>query len=557
MSNGHENALAPNAHRLLWAGFFAILAAGIGFGVRGGILFNWKDEFGFSDTELGNIGGAGLTGFCVGIFIGGLIVDRIGYGKLVIAAFLFHILSAVVTFAASEGQSQAVAYNYLYWGMFIFAIANGTLEAVANPLVATLFPHKRTHYLNLLHASWPAGLVVGGAIGWFLGDGLGWHWKMQLALFLVPTVFYGLMFLGQKMPKSVAAEQGLSLGEMFRDVGLLGGLVACALVALFIKDAVGPMLKLVTGVELFGQMGFWWVALAIAGALWALIGVVTKGSLGHALLFVLFFAHALVGSVELGTDTWMQNAMGNLLTPTEGKILFVFTSAIMFILRFFADWIESRLKISPVGILLICAVLASAGLFLTSRIETFLGAMFALAVYAVGKTFFWPTMLAVVGDRFPRTGAVAMSLIGGIGMMAGGLIGAAGLGYAKDRFTAEHLKQTAPDVFATYAVQNESDFKSFLYFDSVQVVDGKRLGQIQDKLDKIRKTRASNKEDIRGAIDDLDQDERLVKKSSEAGDREMLRIDAYIPAALAVIFAGIFVYFMTIGGYRPVRISGD
>ena len=49
----------------------------------------------------------------------------------------------------------------LYWGMFIFAFANGTLEAVANPLVATLFPNNRTHYLNILHASWPAGLVIG------------------------------------------------------------------------------------------------------------------------------------------------------------------------------------------------------------------------------------------------------------------------------------------------------------------------------------------------------------------------------------------------------------
>ena len=67
-------AIAPNAMRLLWAGFFAILAAGIGFGIRGGILDNWGTQYGFSNEELGKIGGAGMTGFCFGIIFGGLIV---------------------------------------------------------------------------------------------------------------------------------------------------------------------------------------------------------------------------------------------------------------------------------------------------------------------------------------------------------------------------------------------------------------------------------------------------------------------------------------------------
>src|SRR4029453_5702194 len=96
--------IAPNAKRLLWAGFLAILAAGIGFGIRGGILANWAAEFGFTGAQLGAIGGAGFTGFCFGIIIGGVVVDKIGYGKLIVAAFLFHLLSALVTFGAISGQ---------------------------------------------------------------------------------------------------------------------------------------------------------------------------------------------------------------------------------------------------------------------------------------------------------------------------------------------------------------------------------------------------------------------------------------------------------------------
>src|SRR3954471_8959861 len=103
MSAATSEGIAPNAKRLLWAGFMAILAAGVGFAIRGGILANWAADFGFTGAQLGAIGGAGFTGFCFGIIIGGVVVDKIGYGKLVIAAFAFHAISAFVTFAANKG----------------------------------------------------------------------------------------------------------------------------------------------------------------------------------------------------------------------------------------------------------------------------------------------------------------------------------------------------------------------------------------------------------------------------------------------------------------------
>ena len=96
--------IAPNAKRLLIAGFMAIFAAGVGMGIRNGILDNWGREFGFTAGQLGDIVGAAFLGFCPGIILGGVICDRIGYGKLVIAAFALHAISAFVTFAASGGQ---------------------------------------------------------------------------------------------------------------------------------------------------------------------------------------------------------------------------------------------------------------------------------------------------------------------------------------------------------------------------------------------------------------------------------------------------------------------
>ena len=532
-----NEAIAPNAKRLLIAGFMAILAAGVGFGIRGGILANWGADFGFTGQQLGAINGAGFTGFCFGIIIGGVICDKIGYGKLVIAAFGLHVLSALITFAAAPGQAQMVAYRFLYWGTFIFAVANGTLEAVANPLVATLFPNNRTHYLNILHASWPAGLIGGGVIGWVLGEGLKWHWKAQLALFLVPTAFYGLLFLGQHMPKSEASQKGLSLGEMFKDVGILGSLIACFLLALFFSGALG----LPTA-----------AAYAISGVLLIAVAIITRFSIGAWLLFVLFIAHALIGSVELGTDGWIQNITGNILTPAQGKILFVFTSALMFSLRFCADFIEKKIGLSPVGILLTCSIIACIGLNLVSGIATFAGALVALAVYALGKTFFWPTMLAVVSDRFPRTGAIAISIMGGIGMMSAGLIGSPGLGYAKDRFAGTELQNANPAAFASFKAENPS---KFLFFKEAQGLDGKKLGEVQHNLAVAREGMAkSGMDDPKAAVAKLTPEERAVQEASIKGDRETLKADSFIPATMAVIYLLILLYFKAIGGYKPVHI---
>lgn len=549
-----------NEKRLLFAGFMAILAAGVGFAVRGAIFGNWAAEFGFTGSELGAIGGAGFTGFCFGIVIGGMLADKFGYGKLVFLAFALHVLSAFVTFAAGgapAGSSEATiaaakssGYNFLFWGMFIFAYANGTLEAVANPLVATLFPKNRTHYLNILHASWPAGLVLGGMVGWIFGGTLGW--KAQLGTYLAPTLLYGILFMGQKMPKSEASEKGLSLGEMFKDVGMLGGLVACFLLAQFFIGVFGNILgefikpdpaspdKITHIANILGYgLG---IVLLVA------VGAITKFSVGSALLFVLFCAHALVGAVELGTDGWIQNITGNILTPHQGNILFIWTSLVMFSLRFCANFIEKKLGLSPVGILVVSAILACIGLNLSSGVTSFGLAILALGVYALGKTFFWPTMLAVASDRFPKTGAIAISMMGGIGMMSAGLIGSPGLGYAKDRFSSEELARVNQGAYESVKAK---EGKAFLFFDKATGFDGTKFDEVSGRLKKARETSP----DTEAAMAKLSSSDRAIIEAGITGDRRTLRADSFIPAIMATIYLLILLYFKAIGGYKPLTIE--
>jgi hypothetical protein len=230
----------------------------------------------------------------------------------------------------------------------------------------------------------------------------------------------------------------------------------------------------------------------------------------------------------------------------------------MFLLRFCADFIEKKIGLSPVGILLTCAVLACAGLLLTSRIETFLGALFALTVYGVGKTFFWPTMLAVASDRFPRTGAVAISIMGGIGMMSAGLLGAPGLGYGKDRFAGEALKSSNPAAFAEYKAEKESNFPLPMAVEPAIGLDGKKLDAVQKKLQDARKElAAAGNTDPQAALAELPPTERAVFEASIAGDRKTLLADAVIPAAMAVIYLLLLIYFKSIGGYKPIKLEEE
>jgi hypothetical protein len=266
------------------------------------------------------------------------------------------------------------------------------------------------------------------------------------------------------------------------------------------------------------------------------VSVMTKFSIGSFLLFTLFVTHALVGAVELGTDGWIQNITGNLFTSAEGKYLFMWTSALMFSLRFCANFIEKRLGISPVGILVICATLACVGLNLASNITSIGVAFLALAVYAVGKTFFWPTMLAVASDRFPRTGAIAISIMGGIGMLSAGMIGSPGLGYAKDRFSTEALSQSNPAALEAYKAEKPS---KFLFFSEVAALDGTKLAEAQ-----------------KVAADQRTPEQKAVAEASIAGDRKTLKADSFIPATMAVIYLLLMLYFKTIGGYKVVHLAG-
>jgi MFS family permease len=494
----------------------AILAAGVGYSVRGGILGQWAEQFGFTMTELGAITGGGLTGFGIVIILSSLVADKIGYGKLMLSAFGLHFISAVITLlapAAFAAGGKGAAFNCLFWGMFIFAIGNGLCEAVVNPLTATLYPKNKAHFLNILHAGWPAGLVLGGLASAFMAaktDATGAvvahavDWKIQMSLFLIPVVIYGVMLLGQRFPKSEAASAGVTLGEMI-------------------------------------------------------------GTVFAPLMLVLLVIHALVGYVELGTDSWISKITGSIMaSPAAGLKLFVYTSLLMFALRFVAGPIVHR--ISPLGLLFVSAILGAIGLTLLGSATTVVACVVAATIYACGKTFLWPTMLAVASERFPKGGAVAIGMLGGVGMLSAGLLGGPAIGFKQDYHASANLKSTAPEAYDRYKAANENSFFGF----KTVGLDGAKVGVLEDggkelaragallakenKTDENHAKLAAWWETTRG---NAEQDKTPIQKAGVFGGQMALKLTAYIPMAMAVLYLLLILYFKATGGYKALHVSED
>src|SRR5207253_2827627 len=194
------------------------------------------------------------------------------------------------------------------------------------------------------------------------------------------------------------------------------------------------------------------------------------------ILLFLLFLHALVGYVELGTDSWITNITGTILENKQyGLMLFIWTSGLMFVLRFFAGPIVH--KISPLGLLFVSAVLACCGLLLLGHSNAALLCIVAATVYGFGKTFFWPTMLGVVSERFPRGGALTLGAMGGVGMLSAGLLGGPGIGYKQDYFATQEIQRLSPDAYARY---KSDDTKSFLFFPAVAGLDGSKVAVLAD-----------------------------------------------------------------------------
>lgn len=392
--------------KLFWGSCVALISTSLAFAVIGAVALALKRDFVLTNTEVGWVIGANLWGFTITQAIFAPLCDRLGFRFLLRVAFAGHLLgTALMVFAGVLGGGYAM----LFAGALTIGMANGTVEAACNPLVATLYPEKKSVKLNQFHVWFPGGIVIGGVAA-FLMDQIGiGFWQLKLSLIAIPTLIYGALMLTKHFPATENVQAGVSTGEMF------------------------------------------------------------KATFATPLMWLMLFAFAITASTELGPNRWVPAVLESGFEGFVGigVLILAYINGIMALLRYNSEATVGRF--SPTLILLAGSVIAALGLFWLSYAQTTVTIFLAATLFAVGVAYFWPTMLGFIAERIPRSGALGLGLMGGLGMAVVGLVATPLMGgitdeYAHEQITSENVEQTvatfeeAAETYPPLAAQAEGAF---------------------------------------------------------------------------------------------------
>ena len=347
-----------NRARLFWIGVLALFTAAMLFGLRTGLIGNMRDEIyaGVPNPGelIGGAFGAAFLGNAFTLFTASPLLDKIGIGNVLRGAAICFVLGIVFAVGAPFVGDVALSRNVFWLGMLLQGIGWGAQEAAINPMTTALYPEDKTHRLNVLHAWWPAGIVVGGLIGFGVGQ-FDIPWKLAMATALIPAVGVIILAMGIKFPPTEREADGVS----FRDMML----------------------------EIFRSPSF---------LLW-------------------FGAMFLTASVELAPGQWVNVAL-SAKVGFNAVIVLVYVSALMFVMRHFAGRLAHRL--SNPGLLWVSSLLAMVGLYMMAQADSAVTVLAAATLWGTGVCFMWPTMMASVAERYARGGSWFIGLIGSAGILA-------------------------------------------------------------------------------------------------------------------------------------------
>ena len=520
MSNETNNSTGDKL--LFWGCFIALITTAFAFITRA-FLVNvpdlWPKTFNLDDVQAQELFNAGIWPFAISIIVFSLIIDKIGYKIAMFFSFACYVIYAALALTAYgivsgvEGEALADAqtrsFGYLYLGSVVLGLGNGTVEAFINPVVATMFQKEKTKWLNILHAGWPGGLVLGGLLTIALGAQAAEDWRILIYLIAIPAIIFLVMLFKANFPVNERVAAGTSYKEMLGEFGVVGAFIAFGLI--------------------FGQLGqvFGWsstVTLAIIVILTIAYGIYCQ-SIGRGILIFLCLIMMPLATTEIGTDSAITGILEEPMKAAGWNPLWVliYTSAIMAVLRFwFAGLIVE--KLTPIGLLIVSAALAVLGLFFLSTAQGFAMLFIFATLYGFGKTFFWPTMLGVVSEQCPKGGALTLNAIAGIGMLTVGVVGGPLIGKMQE--------DSAKTAFEASEYESISKQDSYI-LGGYTAIDKVKVDALGDK--KAKETNNKIKVAKQGALANI----------------------TVFPIIMLIAYIALFFYFKGRGGYKSVELGGD
>ncbi len=345
--------------RLFIVGNLSIFMIGLGFAVRTSIASSIQNDI-FNELDLahsaglvGEVLGATFIGFALTLLFGSALVDKVGMRAMLLFSAFGYIVGSLLVVLASVLPVTPWSFWLIFAGFLLTGLGWGAVEAASNPMITAIYPEEKTHRLNILHAWWPAGMVVGGLCG-LLFSALGLPWQANLMILVVPGIALAWLTASTLFPVTERVQAGVSYGDMFKEL------------------------------------------------------------LRAPSYFIWFFAMMITAAAELAPAQWVDLALTRVV-GMQGILLLIYVSLLMFVMRHFAGPIAKR--ISAVGLLFGGCVFAAAGLYGLSLSSSPVLAFASATLWGIGVCYFWPTMLSVVSERYPRGGSLFLGLTG----FAGGL----------------------------------------------------------------------------------------------------------------------------------------
>ncbi|MGB0349244.1 MAG: MFS transporter [Schleiferiaceae bacterium] len=302
-------ATTSNRRSLFIASCASLLVTSLSFGIRAGILNDLGVEFELNGSELSRIAATAFWGFPVSMIIGGALVDKVGMKNLMRLAYIGHFAGILLTIFAGG-----------FWSLWIstlfIGLANGMVEAVCNPLVASIYPEEKTTKLNQFHLWFPGGIVIGSLVAFSFGK-LGLSWQVMMTVMLLPTIWYAWQMERMEFPVTERVANKVSDSDMYK--ALLNPLYIIITIAmlgtatseLFINQYVDVLLKSVSdnailillitsGVMTFGRgiaapvvERFSTTGMLLFSAVFTTIGLYMMGTMDGSMLFVSAFVFGI------------------------------------------------------------------------------------------------------------------------------------------------------------------------------------------------------------------------------------------------------------------------